>query len=835
VPIEQVGQGGGVVEPRTRSLGQPGEERVEERHRGEHPMVRRGVACDLGGEAPPHVMDCPDPDTLGSLISDALPHSERAAIANHAAACPSCHELISALLGSGSSSGADGTVATLPSETADPSQLLPGAQIDRYVIESRLGAGGMGVVYVARDPDLGRRVALKVLRAGAPDHRLLREAQSLARLSHPNVVAVHDVGAHDGQTFIAMALVEGANLRKWLATERPVVEILRHLAAAGRGLAAAHAAGLIHRDLKPDNIFISDGGQALVGDFGLAAERGEVTGGGVPAGLIAPDLTVTGMVLGTPAYMPPEQALGDATAASDQFSFCVTAWEALYRSRPFAGASAEAVMAAAAHGRITPPARDRGVPAKVRRALARGLSADPAARFPSMDALLFAMTPKPRKWPWAVAGGVMLGGVTLMFALTLDDPAPARVAAVDATVSTESVALTARLAEAQAAIDRFDADAAERAARTALTLADRLRDDLGRAHAGALLVEALIRLDRGVEAAGQLAQAEVALERGGGAWEVAIALEHARAVQAGATGDRVAEVNALRAILDEQRERRGDGPEVLRAGVDLANALQRDGRVPEADEVFASVAHLFGDDQLVAVARVKFESEQAQTAGDMQRAIDTARQLVALTRAARLPVPEQAEASWGLGASCELVGDWACARDSYRTATELLRVMPGSSPGDLVGGLEGVARQEIELGHPADAIVWVREALERARTLEDADLIQTASLVLARALLLTGQHAEARTLLEPVLRELDADDEEPNAIRRAAAAFGLAQALWETGGEAERARARVLADDAIRDFQASHDQYEGNPAFVTIRRILLAKREAAIAWRERHP
>jgi tetratricopeptide (TPR) repeat protein len=639
--------------------------------------------------------------------------------------------------------------------------------------------------------------------------------------------------------FIVMALVDGANLRRWLSTERSVAEILRQLTAAGRGLAAAHAAGLIHRDLKPDNIFVADGGDALVGDFGLAAEHGEASGGGVAAGLIAPDLTVTGMVLGTPAYMAPEQALGEATAASDQFSFCVTAWEALYRARPFGGETIDQVMAAIRDGRITPPVRERGVPISVRRALVRGLSADPAARFASMDELLAALAPRPRRWPWLLAGGVVLvGGGVLAVAVTRDEPAAsppsAAVPMVDAAPARELEALAALLVDAQAALDRFDVTAADTAAREALTLADRLRDDHARAHAGALLAEALIRLGRGVEAEGQLAQAEAALDRAGGAWEIALALAHARAVQADAAGDRAARVIALQSIVDELRRRGIDDVRLLRAGVELADALQMSGRVADADAAFASVAHLYGDDRVAALERVLFESEQAQTVGDLERAIDTARQTVVLTRALGRPVIEQASASWGLGASCELAGDWACARDAYRTTTELLRVMPDASPGDLVDGLEGVARNEIELGHAADAVVWVREALDRARDLDDANRVQTASLVLGRALLLTGHPDEVRTLLEPVLREIDAEAE-PSATRRAGAAFSLAQALWDTGGEPERARARVLADDAIRDYELTRVKYEGNPAFVSIRRMLVERRATAVAWRERHP
>ena len=219
-------------------------------------------------------MDCPDADTLGSLAAGGLSPAERAAVANHAAGCTSCHAVLGELLAAVEETATAATMSPDGHIRPSPpsSTLIAGSRIDRYVIENRIGAGGMGVVYAARDPELGRRVAVKILRAGAQGERLRREAQSLARLSHPNVVAVHDVGEHDGQTFVAMALVDGVNLRHWLVPPRTVAEVLRHLVAAGRGVAAAHAAGLIHRDLKPDNVFISDAGEALVGDFGLARE-----------------------------------------------------------------------------------------------------------------------------------------------------------------------------------------------------------------------------------------------------------------------------------------------------------------------------------------------------------------------------------------------------------------------------------------------------------------------------------------------------------------------------------------------------------------------------------
>jgi tetratricopeptide (TPR) repeat protein/predicted Ser/Thr protein kinase len=356
-------------------------------------------------------VECPDPETLELLFSGELAPDRRAVIADHAANCPDCHELIDVLF--------EPTTASLPFAPGLGFGLGAGARIDRYVIERRIGQGGMGVVYAARDPELGRGIAIKVLRVGAPAERLRREAQALARLSHPNVVAVHDVGEHAGQTFIAMALVDGDNLRRWLEQPRSVAETLGVLRAAGRGIAAAHAAGLIHRDLKPDNIFIAHDGAVLVGDFGLARDV-EPAAAVEHAALDTPiEMTATGTVLGTPAYMAPEQADGAATAASDQFAFCITAWEALYGARPFRAKTLPTLQAEIAAGAIALPSDQRGVPSRIHGALQRGLAARPDARFGSMDQLLDVLAPRRRRWPWLVGGTGALATIAIITTLEL--------------------------------------------------------------------------------------------------------------------------------------------------------------------------------------------------------------------------------------------------------------------------------------------------------------------------------------------------------------------------------------------------------------------------------
>jgi predicted Ser/Thr protein kinase len=306
-----------------------------------------------------------------------------------------------------------------------------GDTLGRYRIERTLGEGGMGVVHAAFDPDLERRVALKVLRKAEGDEarqRLLREARAMARLTHPNVVTVHEVGSAHGRDYVAMELVEGETLDDWLTAQpRSAREIVAAFVAAGRGLAAAHAAGLVHRDFKPRNVLRRRDGRICVTDFGLA--RGvEATGleATVRVKATAPEstpsslsgLTATGSVLGTPAYMAPEQWSGGTVGpAADQFAFCVALWEALSGERPFLGATMEALKEAIGRG---PAALDASeLPRRLRRAIRRGLDPDPSKRWPSMDALLSAIVRGERRPTLALAivGGAIVVAAGLFFVL----------------------------------------------------------------------------------------------------------------------------------------------------------------------------------------------------------------------------------------------------------------------------------------------------------------------------------------------------------------------------------------------------------------------------------
>ncbi|MDQ3262411.1 MAG: serine/threonine protein kinase, partial [Myxococcota bacterium] len=272
------------------------------------------------------------------------------------------------------------------------SPLVRGATLGRYVVLDLLGCGGMGVVYAAYDFGLDRRICLKLVRHAGGERsaerqeRLLREARAAARVSHPHVVTVHDVGTWEEHVFVAMELVEGGTLRRWLrSAQRSRAEILDAFVQAGRGLAAAHAAGLVHRDFKPDNVLVGDDGRVRVTDFGLARDAE------------APSPLDAGHTSGTPAYMAPEQHRGEpASAASDQFSFALALYEALYHCSPYAASNPEELRAFKSLGRFAPqPARSK-VPGWLRAALLRALSAERPARHPSMQALLGALQAPPR-------------------------------------------------------------------------------------------------------------------------------------------------------------------------------------------------------------------------------------------------------------------------------------------------------------------------------------------------------------------------------------------------------------------------------------------------------
>jgi hypothetical protein len=400
---------------------------------------------------------------------------------------------------------ADGTA---PPVDRDDDVPTPGQRLGRYVVHRVLGGGGMGLVVAAHDPELARDVAIKLVRPSlwraatdASRGLLRREAQAMARLDHPNVVAVHDVGTDDGRLFVAMQLVAGESLDEWRRRDRRSWrQVLTVCLGAAAGLAAAHRAGLVHRDVKPHNILVGDDGAVRVADFGLALLHRP--GAGVEC---------DAMPCGTPAYMAPEQHRGEATdERSDQFAFCVTVFEALHGCRPYPGRRPEEIAASIAEGRLRAPP-GCGVPKHVDQALRRGLSAAPTARFPTMDALIAALSPRPARVP-TLPAAVLLGAVIIASAVAAW---PAGAARLDADAPT-----TRGVPDA----DRRLADARGRLARAA-TL-DELAAVAGEARAlgaGVLLGDSLLRAGVLAASTGDLARAERDLRE---AVQVASAVGH---------------------------------------------------------------------------------------------------------------------------------------------------------------------------------------------------------------------------------------------------------------------------------------------------------------------
>jgi tRNA A-37 threonylcarbamoyl transferase component Bud32/ABC-type branched-subunit amino acid transport system substrate-binding protein len=352
--------------------------------------------------------------------------------------------------------GTDTTQGSTSSNDDDDAQitLAPGARIGRYVVIERLGAGAMGTVYAARDPALDRRVALKLIRARVAgpvvEARLLREAQAMARLSHPDVISVFDAGRDGEHLYIAMEIVDGGTLRDWAHGKRRTWrEVLAVYLRAARGLAHAHEAGLVHRDFKPDNVLVGRDGRVRVTDFGLARDdqAAALRGGGVRStsphaidvegSTLATSLTRTGALVGTPVYMAPEQLVGlDVDARSDVYSFCVALYEALYGERPFGGDSMQALTTAKLDADVRPAPAGSKVPARLRRALLVGLRPRAEDRYPSMTALIAALE-RAARVPWLGVVGVAAGVAAAAAAIAIA-ARPARV-----TTSAAPVASTA--------------------------------------------------------------------------------------------------------------------------------------------------------------------------------------------------------------------------------------------------------------------------------------------------------------------------------------------------------------------------------------------------------
>ncbi|NVB79622.1 MAG: serine/threonine protein kinase [Kofleriaceae bacterium] len=351
---------------------------------------------------------CPSPDKLLGFTQGALTDDQAAVVEKHIDDCAECRAVLSNLARGG-----------------------PPPSFGRYRIDTVLGSGGMGIVYRAYDPQLARPLAIKVVRRTGDDTqgraRLVREAQALARLSHPNVCHIYDVGTEGDEVWLAMELIDGVSLRQWAGERRPREELIAVLLGAAEGIAAAHAAGLVHRDVKPENVLVTRDNRAIVTDFGLA-RHGDQIDPNASTLSTDPHLTATGAIAGTPAYLAPEQLLGDPLDGRvDQFAWAVMAWELITGSRPFP--IVFAVRVEAIRAGLTPPP---DLPPSLASALTKAMHASPEDRFDSMRELIDAIkaTPTPAKSrarTAAIAGAVVAAaaGVAITAWQFKSEPKPA--------------------------------------------------------------------------------------------------------------------------------------------------------------------------------------------------------------------------------------------------------------------------------------------------------------------------------------------------------------------------------------------------------------------------
>jgi tetratricopeptide (TPR) repeat protein/tRNA A-37 threonylcarbamoyl transferase component Bud32 len=699
---------------------------------------------------------CPDDEALARVAAGDAADVERDDVLAHVDRCSACRHalaLLAALPPTPAESFVGGdhlsTFREEPSEIAThrvqrrprPAGVTPalpalGDRIGRYVALRILGRGGMGIVIGAHDPELDRQVAIKLVhpkvwRAATDGTRdLLRlEARAMARLVHPNVVAVHDLGTVGDQLFVAMELVAGSSLDHWLSAKpRPWRDVLAMCCEAGKGVAAAHRAGLVHRDIKPHNVLVDETERPRIADFGLA-----VLGHSDPSDQA-----------GTPAYMSPEQHRGTAvTAASDQFSFCVMVYEALYGERPFAGETVVAIAAEIERGTVRAAPEKSSVPSRVRRVLLRGLATEADARFPSMDALLEALVPAPRvRWKLSVAAialAAVAGAGVMTLTRTKESPltvarksaegraadvwSPTARAAVDTTLaagspahgdSTRSLvhgaldAYVARWIDAQVEVTRAarDGEQVPAAAERRLACLDRRLGEL-RALVGALAAGGQGVATNAIDGVLALTPAQVCLDR---------------------------DVMAVRPPPEEPR-RRARYDELSRK-LDEVVALDRLGRQKDA---IAAAAAVVGDVRALDHApltaeALALEARLLATVGESDRAIATYREM--------LPIAATA-------------GD---AQLEARGWIELVVVT-------------------INAGHgrpPEDMMVAVGSAVARAGDVPE--IRRKHQMALAAVAISDGRYAEAEAIRRRVLGELTGDTRE-----HADVLLGVGAALGEHG------------------------------------------------------
>jgi eukaryotic-like serine/threonine-protein kinase len=606
-------------------------------------------------------MPCPDPTELACFALRKLDTEATAKIQAHVDTCATCRAASSALVTASRGELPDGAAWPRP-------ELAVGATLDRFVILHELGEGAASVVYAAYDPELDRKVALKVLRSrgGTVDDKLLREGRALAKLAHPNVVGVYEVGNADGQLYIALELVEGVTVRQWSAIERRSWRAVRDVyVAAARGLAALHRAGLVHRDVKPDNIVVAGNGQVRLVDFGLV-------GAGASAG--------------TPKYMAPE---GNVDARSDLFSLASSFDESLGTTQ---------------------------TPRRIRTAIARAMSREATLRFSSVDGLLAELADRPR-WHYAVPAALAIGalGAGGAFYLARGDSgtscaidAPwtgqdrkAVAAAIDKSGRSHAAATsqrvlpkldafasawrTERFATCEAyherhaiSAERFDRQVAclERQQRTFTATVARLRSGDASVVDHAIDLVATLPVLADCRDDGALARTEPLPNTPGARAAIAgVEDELARAVVAHRAGDPKTAVESARRALEAARDTKY-GPAIARAAFTLGDLLERGGETGEGRKLV--------EEAIATAAAARLDEIEAKAwtlqlymlgfAGEAK-----ADELATATRAAEAAVVRarnelvRASLENTLGLVTKQRGDYAAAQQHFNKALEILR------------------------------------------------------------------------------------------------------------------------------------------------------------------
>jgi tetratricopeptide (TPR) repeat protein len=764
----------------------------------------------------------------------------------------------------------------------DGQAIAVGGRVGRYVVLRRIGEGGMGIVYEAHDPELDREVALKLLWPSrrTPDRLawLRREAMAMARLSHPNVVQVYDVGEQSGQVWIAMELVPGGSLSQWLRTRPSRPAIVDAFVQAARGLQAAHEAGLVHRDVKPSNILLDAGGRVRVGDFGLArlSAQGEPTPPEMrPPDRMTPipDASDARARVGTPAYMAPEQHLGGTVGpASDQYAFAVALWEALFGARPFPQEGAiEIVLAKLDHSPVEP--RNARVPARLKNACLRALAPEPSARYPSMAALADDLQPRARRrLPWIVVGtaAVTAVGIAALWpAAQTCDAADRELVGVwddDARTSVQRAVLGTELPYAEAtwttassALDEYAARWTEARAETCRALAassateaDALDQRSACLHQRRAALEAVVdvvrtpdatTIQRWVAAVGELPPVHTCLAADGAVVDVRVPDEPAMRPRVAALRDRLAHATALghagsvRAGLDEvepalaDAQRLGFAPLVAEAWLARGELLRGEGDPWEAERALEQAywsALAVGDDAISLRAATGLVHAVGYDQARHEPGTNWARHAHAVLERSDGSPAADAALAMAEGSMLRRAAHFDAARERFERAVALWGEL---GPDDIrhARALASLAGLEVAVERPREALV----AYQRALAIELAALgpehpalastwsgIGTASLTLAR-------HEEARAALERavVLREHALGDDHPM----------LANSLNNLGivlnrlGEYEAARTAHVRALAIRERAFDPDHPDIQESLNNIAVLLLEQNRLAEA------